>query len=264
MASSFKIVFITGGSAGIGLATAQQLNAKGTQVCLFARGEANLQVAKNAMAHTASCHIFPVDAADYDALKIAFEKAIAEVGTPDVLINCAGRAIPMNFENITTAQMRQTLQVNFETAWNACHIIVPQMKATGGTIVNTSSVGGLIGVFGYTDYSASKFALIGFSEALKQEVAKYNIRVQVLCPPDTETPGYKIENKTKPAETLAISASAKLMTADNMATAFLKKLGTKQFFIFGNFDSKLSWFMKRHAPFVIDRVINSAIQSVKN
>ena len=56
---------------------------------------------------------------------------------------------------------------------------------------------GLIGIFGYTDYSASKFALIGFSEALRSELGPYGITVSVLCPPDTDTPGLQEENKTK-------------------------------------------------------------------
>jgi 3-dehydrosphinganine reductase len=156
--------------------------------------------------------------------------------------------------------MQRTFHANFQTAWNACHIMIPHLKISGATILNTSSVGGLIGVFGYTDYSAAKFAIIGFSEALRQEMMKYNIRVQVLCPPDTDTPGFENENKTKPIETKMISASAKLLTSEMVADECIRKLSSKQFLIIPGFDGKLSWWLKRHFPTFVDWAIKKSIK----
>src|SRR5438477_366286 len=80
-----------------------------------------------------------------------------------------------------------------------------------------ASLAGLIGVFGYTDYCASKFAIVGFSEALRSELKPHGIMVSVLCPPDVDTPGFAVENTTKPPETVAISEGAKPMTPDEVA-----------------------------------------------
>ena len=89
----------------------------------------------------------------------------------------------------------------------------------GSHVINVSSIGGFIGVFGFTAYSASKFGLIGLSEALRGELKPRGIAVSVLCPPDTDTPGMARENKTKPDETHAISGNVKLMSAENVAKA---------------------------------------------
>jgi short-subunit dehydrogenase len=137
------------------------------------------------------------------------------------------------------------------------------MKAKGGKIVNTSSIGGFVGVFGYADYSASKFAIVGFSEVLKQELARYNIKIQVLCPPDTETPGFETENKTKPEETKKISETAKLLQPEEVARQAIKGIESDGFFIIPGFDGKLTHFMKRHFPFVVNSVMEGAIKKVQ-
>jgi len=85
-------------------------------------------------------------------LKTVFEKAIAENGIPDILINCVGIAQPDYFENITPEIFDKTIKTNLYSTWNACSVMVPFMKQKGGHIVNTSSIAGYLGVFGYTDY----------------------------------------------------------------------------------------------------------------
>ena len=137
------------------------------------------------------------------------------------------------------------------------------MKAKGGKIVNTSSIGGFVGVFGYTDYSASKFAIVGFSEALKYEVSRYNISVQVLCPPDTETPGFEIENQTKPEETKEISKTAKLLKPEDVAKEAIKGIEGNSFMIIPGFMGKLTYWIKRHLPFIVDMEMNSTIKKVQ-
>ena len=264
MHPKYTLSFIVGGSSGIGLALAQQLAISGTKVCIFARNEQLLAEAKSTIISKAknaqACEYYPVDASDYDALKKSFELALSAHGTPDLVINCAGRSIPDYFLNITATQMQQTFQSNFQTAWNACHILIPYLKTNGATIVNTSSVGGLISVFGFTDYSASKFAIIGFSEALNQEMKKHNIKVQVLCPPDTDTPGFENENKTKPIETAKISEAAKLLKPETVAAECIKKLGKNQFLIIPGTESKVSWWLKQHFPGLVNKMIGNTIQ----
>ena len=264
MAISGKTVFITGGSTGIGFAMAKQL-AVANKLCLFARDPKKLETAKDIIAQAGGnkCNIYATDAKDYNALKQAMDTAVKEMGVPDLLINCVGRAYPDHFEHISSDVMQDTMRTNFGSIWNASHIIVPHMKAKGGKIVNTSSIGGFIGVFGFSDYSASKFAIVGFSEVLKQELSKYNIAIQVLCPPDTDTPGFETENKTKPEETKKISETAKLLKPEEVAAAALRGIEGNKFMIIPGFDGKLTYWMKRHFPFIVNRIMDSAIKKVQ-
>ena len=264
MSISQKVIYVTGGSTGIGLSIALELAKTNNTICLFARDLHKLEQAQALVSQAGSeCHIYSVDAKDYSAVKRTMNTAVMATGAPDILVNCVGRSIPHHFEDITGAMMEDTMRSNFSSTWNAVHTLLPHMKANGGRIINTSSVGGFVGVFGYTDYSASKFAIIGFSEALKQELGKYNIKVQVLCPPDTDTPGLELENRTKPEETRRISESAKLMSPEAVAIQTVRAMSGSSFMIIPGFDGKLAFWVKRFVPFVMDWILQSAITKVQ-
>jgi len=263
-----KLVYITGGSSGIGLATAKLMAVEGASVIIFSRRQAILD---EALKQIRSCSVNPgqkfsgrsMDVSKRDSVETVFSSALTEFGVPDVLINCAGRAYPRYFEDITYQQFDDTLKTNLYGIWNVCSVLVPHMKVKGGVIINVSSMVGFLGVFGYCDYAASKFAIVGFSESLKSELKKYNISVQVLCPPDTDTPGFATENLTKPAETKAISANAKVMSSDAVAKELIAGIRKNTFMIIPGFDGKLTYFLKRHMPFIIDRVMDMAINKTQ-
>jgi short-subunit dehydrogenase len=152
--------------------------------------------------------------------------------------------------------------VNLHGCWNTVQALLPQLKANRGYIVNTSSMAGLIGVFGYTDYCASKFALVGFSEALRSELKPHGVTVTVLCPPDTDTPGFATENQTKPAETRAISASSKMMSADAVADALIRGMARKPLLIIPGAEGKFAVLVKRLLPGLVERVMDRTIARV--
>jgi 3-dehydrosphinganine reductase len=137
------------------------------------------------------------------------------------------------------------------------------MKERGGYIVNVSSIVGFLGIFGYTDYAAAKFGVIGLSEALRSEVKRYKIAVSVLCPPDTDTPGFVEENKTKPPETQVISASANLMKPEAVAAALFKGMARQEFIIIPNADGRFTYIMKRLFPWLVEMVTDSQVRSVQ-
>jgi 3-dehydrosphinganine reductase len=262
-----KTVFIPGGSSGIGLSAAKLLASDGANVVIFARNSKRLEEAAAEIQKSAKggsrVGFMTLDVSDNAAVKNTMSKALSDFGTPDLLINCAGRAYPRNFEDISFAQFDETMRINMYGIWNTCSALIPLMKKKGGVIVNTSSMCGFLGVFGYTDYCASKFAIVGFSEALKSELKQFNIAVQVLCPPDTDTPGFAEENKTKPAETKEISASAKLMSPDDVARVLLNDIGTGKFMIIPNMDGKLTFIMKRLFPKITEWVMDMSINKVQ-
>jgi len=259
-----KRTFVVGGSMGIGLAVAKRFAAGGADVTLFARRrlpleEALAQLERVRRAPDQRLAFLELDVCDPAAVCAVMQRLVAADGAPDVLFNCAGRAYPRRFEEISYEQFADTMQTNLHGCWNTVSALVPSMKARGGYIVNTASLAGLIGVFGYTDYCASKFAVIGFSEALRSELKAHGITVSVLCPPDTDTPGFATENTTKPPETQAISASAKLLTADDVADALLAGMARRAPLIIPRFHGKLSALAKRFAPWLVERTMDRAI-----
>jgi 3-dehydrosphinganine reductase len=263
-----KSAFITGGSTGIGLAIAKALAVEGCRVVIFARTPSKLEQAaadinKSADSSTYNCSYYSVDISDPDDTKAVFERAVQENKVPDILINCVGIAQPDYFENITFDSFDKTIKTNLYSAWNSTYTMVPYMKIKGGIIVNTSSIAGFLGVFGYADYCMTKFGIIGFSEALRSELKRHNIKVQVLCPPDTDTPGFEAENATKPDETKAIGGKAKLLNPDFVAGTVLKEMQKNTFLIIPGFDGKMTRVIKRFFPSLIDWIMNSSIKKVQ-
>jgi len=114
------------------------------------------------------------------------------------------------------------MDINYFGAVYCTRSILPSMKSRRkGRIVCISSIGGLVGLYGYTAYAASKFALRGFSEALQMEVKPYKITVTLSFPPDTETAGLAEENKIKPIETKLISEAAGVYSPTVVAESIL-------------------------------------------
>lgn len=261
-------VYIVGGSSGIGLSTANMLSAEGAHIIIFARTKDRLERAlKEVTGHRISdtqqflCR--QMDVSIREEVGDVISGAVSEFGVPEVLINCAGRAYPLCFEDVSYEQFDETMKINLYGTWNTVSALVPYMREKGGYIVNVSSIAGFIGVFGFTDYSASKFGLIGFSEALRSELKRYGITVSVLCPPDTDTPGFHVENRTKPEETKAVSGNVKLMQPDEVARALIKGMRKGKFMVIPGFDGKLTSMAKRLFPSVVEYVMDRDIRRVQ-
>ena len=264
-----KIAFIPGGSMGIGAAIASELAMLGVGIVLFARNEDMLlstqQRLKKISRHPSQLvNYYVLDATDFASVQHTFAIAIEKHGTPYFLINCIGIARPNYFENIHPNDFDTIIKTNLYTIWNTTHVLVPYLrKKQRGHIINISSVAGYIGVFGYTDYSMTKFGIIGFSESLRQELYKDNIYVSILCPPDTDTPGLAEENKTKPKETIAIGGKAALMQPETVARALIRSIPKHSAIIYPNFDSRFSVVLKRLFPSLVDRIIKNTIRKVQ-
>ncbi len=263
-----KNAYITGGSSGIGLAAAKQLAALGANIIVFARTRERLDAAAaeiNEQRLSEGQKVSPVqvDVGDHEKVHQIMERAVLEFGPPDLLINCAGKAYPHYFEEISYEHFDQTMKTNLYGMWNTTSALVPVMKRRGGHIVNVSSMAGFIGIFGYTAYCASKFGVIGFSEALRSELKGHGIGVSVLCPPDTDTPGFAAENKTKPEETKEASKGARLMSPDEVARQLIAGIKKGEPMIIPGFDGKLTWRLKRFLPALVDAVLNSQIRKVQ-
>mgnify|MGYP005832307179 CR=1 FL=1 len=263
-----KRIYIVGGSSGIGLAAGRLFAREGAHVLVFARRPAILEQAVreiSAQARSGAQRVagLTLDVKDRQRVIATLQEAVESFGVPDVLIHSAGTSYPGYFEAIPYGQFEETLMVNVYGLWNTTSVLVPHMKSRGGHIVNVSSVAGFIGLFGFTAYSASKFAVIGFSEALRSELKPHGIRVSVLCPPDTDTPLLHQADKTKPLETKRISGKAKRMQPEEVARSLIHGMKRNRFMIVPGFDSRLIYLAKRLFPSLVDHIVDRAIQRAR-
>jgi len=231
---------ITGGSSGIGLAIARRLIAD-TDLTLVARGGERLAAAREALLRgcsdtTARVLTISADVSVRGEAESAVAQALAALGAPSLIVTSAGIAIPGYFDEVPVDVFERTIAVNYLGTVYVVKAAVPAMKAAGGRIVMISSGAGLIGVFGYTPYSPTKFALRGFAEALHAELRHEGIAVSIAFPPDTDTPQLKDEERTKPAETRVMTARAGLWSADAVADRILKGVSRGAFAITPGFE----------------------------
>lgn len=230
---------VTGGSSGIGYALARRLVADGMNVAIVARGQARLGEAREALLRESPQARVVAISADV-AVRAEAERAVAEavaaLGNPKLVVTSAGIAIPGYFEEVPVEVFERTMAVNYLGTVYVVKAAAPLMKAAGGDVVMVSSGAGLIGLFGYTPYSPTKFALRGFAEALHAELRHEGVRVSIAFPPDTETPQLIEEEKTKPAETRMMTARAGLWSADAVARRILKDVERGAFAITPGFE----------------------------
>jgi len=249
-----KIALVTGGSSGIGLAAAKQLAAQGAHVWLAARRrevlEAALKEVETARRDPSQhCGIVAADVSDAGQAARVIDEVTKAAGAPEVVINSAGITQPGYVQALPLEVFRRLMEVNYYGTVYVAKAALPGMLERGaGHIINISSMAGYVGVFGYSAYGASKFAVAGFSEVLRAEMKPHGIRVSVAFPPDTDTPQLAYEQPFKPAETKAISGTAKALSAEIVARSILKQAEKGHFFIFPGFDSRLFYLLTSKLP----------------
>lgn len=261
-----KWVYITGGSSGIGKACAREFLCEGANVLIISRDNNKLEAAlgeleKYRTREDQRVLALSVDVSQSAEVKKAFTDWLESHPAPDVLITSAGMAYPNYFEQIPDDIFDKTIDVNLKGNWYVIHTLYPYIKKKGGGhIVLVSSMAGYIGVFGYTAYSASKFGIIGMASCLRSEAELDNIKVSVLCPPDTDTPQLEQENKTKPDETRAVSGTVKPVSADFVAKALVKGMKKSRFLITPGLEGTLIEKINRHFPNLVYRINQSAVK----
>jgi 3-dehydrosphinganine reductase len=260
-----KYVLITGGSEGIGRALALDLTKCGADVTILARSAPKLI---NTLAEMETLRVSPTqvlnyvscDVTQFEWVRKTIDELIFEHRVPDILMNVAGYAQPGYIHEQEIHHFDDMMNLNLFGVVHTCKAITPYfMKEKKGIILNTSSMAGFLGLFGYTAYCATKFAVVGFSEALRRELKPYNVQVSILCPPNTKTPGLEKENKVKPKEILATEEKAKVATAEEVALATLKDLKKKKTMIIPTADGNLAYILNKISPKIIDQFVKRKI-----
>jgi 3-oxoacyl-[acyl-carrier protein] reductase len=214
-----KIALITGAGKGIGKAVAIALAKEGVNVILVARTQSDLdEVATEVNALGVKSLVLTADVADINSVNSAVEKALAEFKSIDILINSAGIAAFGKFLELEPAAWERIIQVNLMGTYYVTRAVLPCMiEKQAGDIINISSTAGLNGNALTSAYSASKFAVLGLTDSLMQEVRKHNIRVTALTPSTVATNMAKELNLTD-------GNPEKVMQSEDMAELIIAQL----------------------------------------
>jgi len=222
-----KFAIIPGGSKGMGKATAKLFVQLGGSICIIARGidalkETQAECYKIKSEESQFIEIISSDATDIDKLKPLMTEVINKHKVPDYLFNFVGYAYVQYIEKLTFEDFKRNMDINYYGQLVPTLIVLPYfLEGKQGHITFTSSIMGFMAIMGYTTYCPSKYALFGLAEILRHELLPYNIKISVLFPSDTDTPGFAEENKLKPEECKIISESGTVMTAEELAEVFI-------------------------------------------
>ncbi|MBC6989385.1 SDR family oxidoreductase [Hymenobacter sp. BT491] len=219
-----KVVLITGGTSGIGRACAVAFGQAGAKIVVTGRDEARLaETAQELVRLGIAHHTVRADVGVEADSERAVSEAVKAFGRLDVLINNAGISMRALFQDADLDVIRRLMQTNFFGTVYTTKFALPHLLASKGSIVGISSIAGYRGLPGRTGYSASKFAMQGFLEALRTEVLPQGVHVLVACP------GFTASNIRQTA--LAADGSAqgesprdegKMMSSEEVAQHILK------------------------------------------
>ncbi|MEL7833652.1 SDR family oxidoreductase [Fodinibius sp. Rm-B-1B1-1] len=261
MSFNNKIIWITGASSGIGEALTYELNQQGAKLIISSRRKETLEQVKNNCSNPSDIHIVTLDLAKTDELPSKAEEAISHWGHVDYLFNNGGISQRSNAIDTNLDVIRTVMEINFFGSVALTKAVLPSMiERESGHIVITSSVMGKFGTRLRSSYAASKHALHGYFDSLRQEVYDKNIKISLVCP------GFIKTNVTKNALEGDGSKHNKMgkgqehgMPADEFARKLIPKInrGKEEIYIGGS--EIWAVYLKRFFP----RLLNKMLRKVK-
>jgi short-subunit dehydrogenase len=261
------VAIITGASSGIGWELALQLAGQGAWLTLAARREELLEeLAEECRERGGRVLVVPTDVAEEEQCKRLIERAVEEYGRIDTLFNNAGITIWAKFEEMEVLfPFEKVMKVNYLGSVYCTRYALPYLKESKGRIVAVSSLAGKTGVPFRSGYSASKFALVGFFETLRIELAQYGVSVTLIYPDFVKTntrlqafgpDGEKL--KSRP-----MREGKRMMTAQECGQIILKATEERKREVVMSLRGKVAQWIKLIAPAVVDRIAQRAVERGK-
>ncbi len=254
---SQKVAIVTGASSGIGFGIALELTKAGAYVVLAARNEAKLLDAAS-YCQQYSKGVLPVvtDVSDPDQCQNLIDQTIEHFQRLDILVNNAGISMRALFEDMHLSVMEKTMAINFWGTVYCTHAAMPYLLNSRGWVIGISSIAGYRGLPARTSYSASKFAMNGFLEALRTENRKTGLKVLTVCPGFTES---NIRESALDAQGQAHGSSPRaesnMMQPEEVAQAMIKAMRKKQKTLILTRQGRLTVWLNKWANGFMDRLV---------
>jgi len=252
--SNRRCVFITGGSSGIGHSLAKRYAQIGDDVILIANNQSKLDSAVRACRACATGENqliagVSIDLSNTGNIQASVAKAMDEYGEPEVLILCAGIAGNSTFLTMSSGEFDRIMAINFSASREMARCILPRMLNKGrGKIAFMSSMSGLMGVYGYSGYCASKYAITGFAQALQQELYGTGVRAIIVCPSEVATPMIAAEAGTVLPQTRALKDLVGTLSPDKAADIIIRGIDQSKDIVLTGVTAKLVVFSSRVFP----------------
>ena len=261
-----KVVLITGGSSGIGKACAFAFGRAGAKVVITGRDQQRLhEVTIELESQRIECLAVAGDVSNEADVQRMISETISRFQRLDVLINNAGISMRALFEDLELDVIRKVMDINFWGTVYATKYALPYITAAQGSIIGVSSIAGYRGLPGRTGYSASKFAMQGFLEALRTELLPKNVHVLVACPGFTAS---NIRNTALAANGQVQGESprdeGKMMTAEEVADHMLRATIHRQRDLVLTFQGKFTIFLNRWFPSLADKLVYNHMKKEKD
>ena len=262
-----KKVLITGGSSGIGKELALTLASLGANVAIIARDQNKINQTLAEMRQNQTLQVqrmagFSVDVTNRNQIHQMKDKILEALDGIDILINNSGLAVPQMLAQADEDNIDQMMAVNYLGCVNITRAFLDALKLNGGgQICFVSSMLGFMGLTGYSGYAASKHAVRGFAECLRQELLLEKITIHLFFPPTTDTPGLTTENEYKPPMTVMIEGKCQIFSASEVAWSLLKGIQKRKFVYLIGWKNWLIYYLERYCPGFMRLIINYHIKN---
>jgi 3-dehydrosphinganine reductase len=207
--------------------------------------------------------IYSADLSDEGQAIAAVESLAATLGGIDILINSAGVLYEGRFENIPQEAFVHVMNVNLFGVINTTRAALARLKHSRGQLVNIASMASLTGVFGYTAYAASKHALAGFSESLRYELKPQGVTVQLICPPEFESPMTQDLGSTRTPENEAHTTMVPKEPIGVVVRDAVKAIESGNYMTVTGLRAKIAAFGVRYFPGILRAVADRAIAKAR-
>lgn len=252
---SHSLVIITGGLSGIGRGLVEHYRKCAERIVIFDLPEASELNAEQSK-------ILQEDHVDYISCNMGnnanVEKAVKQVcdayGAPSLVVNCAGILRAGEFIDLSATDFTTSFQVNVFGSRHLAAACLPRMQARGHFAL-VASMAGTVGVFGYSAYGASKFAVLGFAQCLRAEYAGRGIQISAICPPEIDTPMVREEIKTMHPATRVLKDFAGRLTLEEALPQIISGLDKRTFMIIPGKMAKFTYWINRLTPHWLNHLV---------
>lgn len=262
-----KVVIITGASSGIGKACAEEFAKRGAHLVLAARQYVTLCEITADLENKYGIRAVAVQAdvsKEHDC-EVLIKQALVTFDKIDILVNNAGLSMRALFDDLDLSVLKNLMDVNFWGTVYCTKFALPEILKTKGSIIGVSSIAGYRGLPGRTGYSASKFAMNGFMEALRTELLKTGVHVMVACPGFTAS-NIRVTALSKDGSSHGETSmeEGKMMTADEVAGRIVDGIAGRKRTLIMTGQGKLTVWINKLLPALADKLVFNHFTKEKN